>query len=246
MSQGTARRYLETVAGLVARLMAPEQSVAIARAGELVADAIADEGLFFAFGPGHQSAVASEVAWRAGGLAPAVAMLDAGMTLLAGYQTGEAFECLPGYGRIVFDKYRPGVSDVLVLISQSGRNPAVVDVALAGRERGCRTIAITSLAHTSAVAPAHASGKRLFELVDVVIDTGVPYGDTALELGGAGVGPLSVGLGMAALNAVVCDAAERLAGRGITPPCWRSSNISGAEDHNAALMRRYATRLRDL
>ena len=246
MSPGAGARYLEVVSQLLARMMAPGQSSAIVRAGELVAEAIASDGLFFAFGPGHQSAVASEVAWRAGGLAPAVAMLDTGMTLLAGYRTGEAFEHLPGYGRVVFDKYQPGASDVVALVSQSGRNPAVIDVALAARERGCTTIAITSLAHSAAVAASHPSGKRLFELVDVVVDTGVPYGDAAIELAGAKVGPLSVGLGLVALNAIVCEAAACLASRGHTPPCWRSSNISGSEGHNAALVRRYATRLRDL
>ncbi len=245
MSEVASGRYLRLVAGLVTRL-ATEQAMPIASAADAVASSVASGGLVFAFGPGHQSAVASEVAYRAGGLAPATAMLDAGMTLLAGYRTGERFENQAGYGSAIVDKYDPQAGDTVIVVSQSGRNIAVIDVALSARERGCRTVAITSVAHSTAMASRHASGRRLFEVMDVVIDTGVPLGDTALEIGGVSVGPLSVVIGASALDAIVCGAVERLTTQGVSPPCWLSSNVDGALAHNAALERAYAARLRDL
>ena len=48
-------------------------------------------------------------------------------------------------------------------------------------ERGHRLLVVTSMAHTSAVASRHPSGRRLFELADVVLDNGAPYGDAALH-----------------------------------------------------------------
>jgi uncharacterized phosphosugar-binding protein len=245
VSDAASRRYLTVVAGLVERL-ASEQAAPLDAAAEAVAASVSRGGLVYAFGPGHQSAVASEIAYRAGGLAPATAMLDAGMTLLAGYRTGERFENLPGYGAVVVDKYDPQPGDTVIVVSQSGRNAAAVDVGLAAAARGCRTVAITSLSHSTRIASRHPSGRRLFEVVDIVVDTGVPLGDTAIEIDGVSVGPLSVAIGLSALDAIVCGAAELLAARGESPPCWQSSNLDAAGVHNADLERMYAARLRDL
>ena len=73
------------------------------------------------------------------------------------------------------------------------------------------------------------SGKRLFELADVVIDNCVPVGDAVLELDGLGsrIGPSSTVAGAAVMNSVVIEAVMELLKRGERVPVLPSANIEG-------------------
>ncbi len=69
---------------------------------------------------------------------------------------------------------RPG--EVLIVMSHSGRNPGPVEAALYGKQKGLKVVTVTSLLQSSKQSSRHSSGKRLFELADVVIDSHVPLG----------------------------------------------------------------------
>jgi uncharacterized phosphosugar-binding protein len=68
----------------------------------------------------------------------------------------------------------------------------------------------------AAAAPRHSSGKRLVDLAELVIDTGVPRGEGLVEIDGL---PQAVGAGSTVVAtaiglALVASCAERLAQRG--------------------------------
>jgi uncharacterized phosphosugar-binding protein len=128
--------------------------------------------------------------------------------------------------------------DVLLITSTSGRNAVVIDMAIAGRERGLKTIAMTSLAYTGGVGSRHPSGKKLADLCDVVIDNCAPLGDAAVEIPGfpQKVGPLSSVTGCAIVNSLVAEVVSRLVEQGIEPPVFMSSNLDGGDDWNARLL----------
>jgi uncharacterized phosphosugar-binding protein len=50
------------------------QMAAIQEAAELIANAIANDGILYTFGTGHSHVIAEDVSYRAGGLAPVDAM----------------------------------------------------------------------------------------------------------------------------------------------------------------------------
>jgi len=52
----------------------------------------------------------------------------------------------------VIRDYDIGPDDVVIVISNSGRNPAPVEMAMEAKERGARIIALTSMAHCPASA----------------------------------------------------------------------------------------------
>ena len=214
-----------------------EHSVnAIDAAAQAVADAIqADKG-YFLFGSGHSALIAHEAFWRAGGLAPALPILDPSW--------GDA-ERLTGYGVTLLEHYDLQAGSVMVVISNSGINPLPVEVAMESKGRGLTVIAITCLAHSQNVPSRHPSGKKLYEVADIVIDTqGVP-GDAALELPGVPgrVGPTSTILGVAIVEAISVQAAAILVERGIVPPVLVSSNLPEGDIHNRKLIERYRNRL---
>jgi len=243
----SAEKYLQVAAAVLEKVHR-EQLPQIQAAAELIADAIAAGGMLHAFGTGHSHMLAEEIFYRAGGLCCANAMLDPGLDLMAGALRSTALERLPGYAAAVFADYRIEPGDVMIIASNSGRNAVPVEMAMLAREKGVKVVAITSLAHSRSLPSRHASGKRLFELADVVIDNcGVP-GDAAVEIPGLDerVGPTSTVAGAAIVNALVAEVCARLWARGVRPPLIVSANLDGSDARNRELMETYGSRLRHL
>ncbi len=181
---------------------------------------------------------------------PVHPVLDPNLTLLGGRRTSP-LERLEGYARVLLagEDLRPG--EVMVVFSNSGINALPIEVALAAKEAGLHILAVTSLAHGKSVEPRHSSGRRLFELADVTVDTHVPTGDAAVDLselsGGAEghrVAPLSTAIGALVWNALVAEIAYLRVAAGAEPSCFISQNVPGGDEANEALVSRYRARNR--
>src|SRR5438445_4701353 len=121
-----------------------------------------------------------ELAGRAGGLIPTNKLALRDLIILGGEDPAvladPKAERDPDLARRVWDLAPIGPDDVVVIASQSGGNGSTVEMASLARAQGHPVVAITSMAHSSAITSRHPSGKRLFELADVVIDNGAPHG----------------------------------------------------------------------
>lgn len=143
--------------------------------------------------------------------------------------------------RLAIERSHLRQGDCLLIMSVSGKNPVPVEMALRARERGVTVIAITSLAYSHTVESKHSSGKRLFEVADLVIDNcGVP-GDALLHLDGIAthVAPSSGIAGIYIIWALVSELAARLVARGLTPSIWRSINLPGGPEYNEQVKQAY-------
>ena len=91
----------------------------------------------------------------------------------------------------------------------------------------------------------HDSGRKLADVVDVVLDTHAPVGDAVLQLGGGGdrYGPTSTILGATLAHTLVCMVIERLDALGEEPPVLRSSNLDGSAEVNRLRKVRYTGRI---
>jgi uncharacterized phosphosugar-binding protein len=100
---------------------------------------------------------------------------------------------------------------------------------------------VTSLPHSSASPSRHSSGKRLFEVADIVVDTGVPLADASLHIEGLGapVGANSTSITIAIAHAIVSATAEKLVGRGVKPFVMVNPNTGGKAAANEANDRNY-------
>lgn len=201
------------------------------RAAALVAQSLAAGGVLHLFGTGHSHMIAEEVFYRAGGLIAVNAMLDPEVVLSGGAVRSTATERTSGKAAEIAAGYDLRDGDVGVVISNSGRNPAPVEMAQLMRERGMAVIGLTSLTHSRAVAPLDPPGAKLFEVVDVVLDNGGAYGDACLDLPGVPqrVGPTSTVIGAALIQSVVLLAMEKLAARGVSVVNLPSANVTRVE-----------------
>ena len=232
-----ARRGLDA---LIAR-----EAANLAQASAWMAEAIEAGGLIRIFGTGHSRLLAEEIFFRAGGLAPTDAILEDSVSGYHDVSKSELTERLEGYGQLIVEHRRLAPQDVLIIVSQSGRNSVPIDVANAARARGVRTIGITSIAHATAQPSRHSSGRHLHEVVDLAIDNGAPSGDCAVTLAnGVPVGPLSGVLGAAIMQTLVIGAADRLLADGVDPPVFRSGNVDGGREVSQRLLDQYWDRIR--
>ncbi|WP_420113412.1 sugar isomerase domain-containing protein [Pseudactinotalea sp.] len=256
MSTGTnpQRDFAEQVSSRIAELAALATSGGLDEAIDLLVASIREGGVIQAFGTGHSEAFAMEIAGRAGGLIPAhrIALRN---VVLRGSRVVEDLvgADLERDGTVVpelLDLTDLHPADVFVIASNSGVNSSIVGMALAAKERGHQVIAVTSLAHTNAVAPKHPSGMRLAEVADVVVDNLAPYGDATVSVGDSS-GAVTVGAVSSITAAYIAQAltigvVTRLLDGGEAPPVYISANVPGGDEHNDALTARYGGRIQSL
>jgi uncharacterized phosphosugar-binding protein len=250
---GTTREAISAAAFAAAaedavRRVAREQTAAVAAAADLVVEGLRAGGVVQAFGTGHSQALAMELSGRAGGLVPTNMIALRDLVLLGGEPPEllftEFLERDPAVGRRLYDLAGVAPSDVFVMASNSGGNGSVVELAHAVKEHGHALIVITSMAHTSRVTSRHPSGKRLFELADVVLDNGAPYGDAVLATGGVTVCAISSITAALLAQMIVAEVVRTMLAAGETPPVYLSSNVPEGDAHNTELEARYAGRIR--
>lgn len=225
------------------------QAEGLAAAADLIAASLAQGGVLHVFGTGHSEALAMELSGRAGGLIPTnkLALRDA---VLLGDLPAQALadpkaERDPELAKLVWDLAPIREGDVVLIASQSGGNGATVEMARIAKAAGHKLIALTSLEHSTAISSRHPSGKRLFELADVVIDNCAPHGDAFLDLPDGGTVCAISSIASAAIaQALVAEVTARLLARGVEPPIYRSANVAGGDTHNDAWEARYAGRIR--
>lgn len=232
--------YLEYVKEHLAEL-ARTQAEPLERAAKLAAQSYCDGKRLFTFGSGHSHLVAEEMYVRAGGLAFVKAILPGELMLHEKLNKSMYLERLEGYAEIMLTLYGVDSGDTIVIISNSGRNSVPVEMALGAKARGASVVAITSLKHSEQIPSRDKSGKRLFEIADVVLDNGAAYGDAEFVVQGCStpMGPISDIMGTALAQALAVGIAEQLAARGVDAPVFRSANSDNAGEHNQNLFAQY-------
>jgi uncharacterized phosphosugar-binding protein len=137
--------------------------------------------------------------------------------------------------------------DVFLIASNSGINGSVVELASLVRERGHPVIAITSLTHSTSVDSRHSSGRKLYELADVVLDTGAPAGDATIDIApGIATGAVSSLAGVVLVQMLTEGVCRRLHEAGREPYVYRSMNLPGSDETNARLEEKYSGRVRPI
>lgn len=223
--------YSETVHDTLNAVLEREISN-IETASTWIAEAIDKDGLLYVAGTGHSHMLAEEVFYRAGGLMSVSPILEPALMLHQGAQKSTKLERLEGLAEIILEDSGISARDVLIITSNSGRNSLPVEMAFAAMDIGCKVIAVTSRDHSQEVASRHSSGKRLFEVADLVIDNCVRYGDATTAVPGMKhkMGPVSTISGTFIMNSLVARAAQILAAAGTPPKVFIGANVSEHAD----------------
>nr|WP_315300104.1 SIS domain-containing protein [Raoultella terrigena] len=209
---------------------------------EQMVKTIKDDGIIFGFGTGHSHMLPMEMFGRAGGLANVCAMLDESVLNGGGARRSSKMEQLPGLADIIWESTPPTQKDMIFIVSNSGRNAAIVEMVLRAKKEGVFTVAITSLTQSKANASCHASGKKLYEVADIVLDNGSPDGDAQMQYGAYTTGPLSSLTGIILVNSMICESVRICEQQNICVPLFQSQNTE-RKTNNDELFTRYVTRI---
>lgn len=229
------KKVLDVVRGLIDDLEKTQEDN-VEKASIAVAEAIERGNIIQAFGAGHSVAGALELTHRAGGFIPTKNIKE---------PAGGAYESIEGVGTNFMKKVDVRDGDVVFVISNSGRNPLPVEVALGAKKKGATVIAVTSLEPSKKLNPKHSCGKNLYEIADIVLDNRICEGDATIELEGldtkvCGMSTVTTSI---LLQAVTYRAAEIMVEKGLQPPVYKSQNIDGGREFNEALEEKYLERL---
>jgi uncharacterized phosphosugar-binding protein len=158
-------------------------------------------------------------------------MLDERVLMSAGSLGSSAAEKTEGLAAEILSAHNIQPDDAGVVVSNSGRNAAPVEMAFEMKKSGMQVIAITSVRHSASVESTHATGKKLMELADVVLDNAAPHGDALVEIPGLThrMGAVSTVTGAALINSVMIMAAEKMLAEGLEPLVLPSGNVDSAD-----------------
>jgi uncharacterized phosphosugar-binding protein len=219
-----------------------EEGANIETAASYCAQSIMKGRVIHAFGCGHSQMFPMEIFYRAGGLVPVNALLIPHLALFPKAKLSTLQERVEDFCGEYLALENTDPADTMIIISMSGRNAGVVDMALAAKKIGMKVIALVSRKFAAGTTSRHSSGKNLIDVSDVVIDVKCVSGDAALRIEGLEPGfcGTSTVLGMAVMEAIVAQTVENCVKEGFIPPVFVSSNLDIGDKINAEYIKKYS------
>lgn len=204
-------RYQKAIDDLFAKVR-DTQTETIIKAGNLIADAVANGGKVYLNDICHS--IEMDLIYRGGG-----------PIFYKKFKKEEHMESLKA-------------GDILVVSSVSGRTAHVVDLAWEAMEKGVTVIAFTSMEYARQVDPVHPSGKKLYEFVTLAVDNCAPAAEAMLEVDGieahfAAASGIASDYIMWNITSVVV---EKMLEKGLTPGILKSANFPGGNDYNKQII----------
>jgi uncharacterized phosphosugar-binding protein len=207
----------------------------IRKAAETMANSIEAGRWVHTFGCGHATIPVEEMYPRIGGFVGFHPMVELPLTFFTRI-TGEMgvhqfvfLERVEGYGVEIMKGYNFDPRDTMWLFSHSGINNVNIDVALEAKKKGMKVIAFGSAAAAKGKQTRHSSGKTIFDIADIVVDSCAPIEDATVRIKNHQdkLGPVSTMAFVTCVWMTVITVAEILVDRGFKLHIHPSHNVPG-------------------
>jgi uncharacterized phosphosugar-binding protein len=228
----------------------------IKKAATVMADSIEAGRWVHTFGCGHATIPVEEMYPRIGGFVgfhPIIELPLSFFTHIVGDMGIHQFlflERTEGYGQEIMKSYDFNEKDCMWIFSHSGINNLNIDVALEAKRRGMKVIVYGSAAASKAKKTRHSSGKSLFEVADLVVDSCAPLEDASVPLKNHvdKVGPVSTLAFVTTVWLTITTVAEILEERGVKMYIHPSHNAGDntAMDRLNEALDRYKKKVKEL
>jgi len=229
-----AKQWLTNAREVMSRIE-ETQMENIQKAAVAMADSIEAGRWVHTFGCGHATIPVEEMYPRIGGFVGFHPIIELPLTFFTRI-TGEMgvhqfvfLERVEGYGVEIMKGYTFDKRDTMWLFSHTGINNVNIDVALEARKRGMKVIAYGSAAAAKGKTSRHSTGKTIFDVADIVVDSCAPIVDASVNLKNHKdkVGPVSTMAFVTCVWMTVTTVAEILADRGVKLFIHPSHNVPG-------------------
>ena len=229
-----AKQWLNNARDVMTRIE-ETQLDKIQEAAKVMAESIGAGRWVHTFGCGHATIPVEEMYPRIGGFVgfhPIVELPLTFFTRITGEMGVHQFvflERVEGYGVEIMKGYNFDSRDTMWLFSHTGINNVNIDVALEAKKRGMKVIAYGSAAAAAGKISRHSTGKTIFDIADIVVDSCAPIIDASVDLKNHQdkVGPVSTMAFVTCVWMTVTTVAEILADRGVKLFIHPSHNVPG-------------------
>lgn len=229
-----AKQWLEHGRAVMAKIEETQMDN-ITKAATVMADSIEAGRWVHTFGCGHATIPVEEMYPRIGGFVGFHPMVELPLTFFTRI-TGEMgvhqfvfLERVEGYGVEIMKGYNFDPRDTMWIFSHSGINNVNIDVALEAKKKGMKVIAYGSAAAARGKQSRHSSGKTIFDVADIVVDSCAPAEDASVPVKNHQdkLGPVSTLAFVTAVWMTVTTVGEILAERGFKLHIHPSHNVPG-------------------
>jgi uncharacterized phosphosugar-binding protein len=247
-----AAEYLSRCRDLIG--VVEQQQQAIQQAAQWFADTILAGRMVHLFGSGHSRILVEEMWPRYGSFPGFNPIVELSLTFhnpvvgANGQRQAMFLENVSGLAERILRNFDISPKDSALVASSSGCNTVPIEMAEGFRKRGVKVVVIISKRHSEATPSRHASGKKLQDFADIVLDTGAPAGDGMIQLPKleTPVAPGSTVGGCLLVNAIKAETAARLVQAGAPPKVLTAAALIGAERSNALFEAAYDEHARRL
>lgn len=240
-------KYFDGIEALQQKIRAT-QGENIEKGARLIAEALIKDGLLHVYGSGHSACITEEIFFRAGTVAGINQILDLSLAGSVNAWKSAYMERLEGVGEILYQQSHAQPNDVFLVISNSGRNAAPIEMAREAQKHGHKVIVETCVEFSMAQSSRHSSGKRLLDYADVILDNQGVFGDCVVNMEGfpMPVGPASGVLGSYIIHAMLVQVVFSMREMGVEkPPVFMHGNLDGGMEYNQVLLDKYWPRIRN-
>ena len=229
-----AKQWLNNVRDIMEKIE-DTQMANIQNAAKAMANSIEAGRWVHTFGCGHATLPIEEMYPRIGGFVgfhPMIELPLSFFTRIIGEMGVHQFvflERVEGYGVEIMKGYHFDKLDTMWLFSHSGINNVNIDVALEAKKKEMTVIAYGAASAASGKQTRHSSGKTIFDVADIVVDTCAPAEDASVPLKNHRdkIGPVSTMAFITAVWMTITTVAEILAERGVKLYIHPSHNVPG-------------------
>lgn len=202
---------------------------------EKFAETVEKDNLIQIFGTGHSSLLPIEMYSRAGGFGNVNPMSDPDTLMNFGGERSGLLERTCGIADIIYEIYQVKKEDLMIVISNSGRNAMPIEMAKRAKEEGNFVVVLTSYEVNKNVSSRHPSGKKLSDYADIILDNCAGYGDVCMNVEGYDTGAVSTITGSFILHTIETEATKILTAKGFKPYIYQSQNIDGYDNTEVGL-----------
>src|SRR5207247_1970379 len=229
-----AKQWLNNVRDIMERIE-NTQLENIQKAAGVMANSIESGRWVHTFGCGHATIPVEEMYPRIGGFVGFHPMIELPLSFFTRI-TGEIvvhqfvfLERVEGYGVEIMKCYNFDRRDTMWLFSHSGINNVNIDIALESKKKGMTVIAYGAASAAKEKQTRHSSGKTIFDVADIIVDTCDPAEDASVVLKDHQdkIGPVSTMAFVTTVWMTITTIAEILSERGVKLFIHPSHNVPG-------------------
>lgn len=235
-SETVTNQYLDSCTGIIECVRSQQDQ--IQQAAEWCSKTILAGRMVHVFGSGHSRMMVEEMWPRYGsfpGWNPIVELSLSFHNLVVGangQRQAMFLENVSGLADQILRNFDLSSTDTAIVISSSGCNVVPIEMAAGFKAAGIKVIAIVSSKHAEPSVSKAASGKKLMDFADIVLDTGAPKGDAMVYVDGLAtpVAPGSTVGGAMLINCIKAETAARLTAAGSPPKVLTAGVVAGTEE----------------